>query len=89
MNSLEESVNYLEGAIFNMKNKFTEFDEKKKYEKAIQKEKLKRLPLKTLSISSKMMKLRFLCKMNLQLCAVYSQINKLKNFYIILGTLKH
>lgn len=70
---LDDWVSYLDGTIFNIQSKITDFDDiANDFETLITKEDISQ----KLTISSKFQKLRYLSRLHLQLGAVLSQINK-------------
>jgi hypothetical protein len=70
---LDDCVSYLDGTIFNIQSKITDFDDATNdFDSLESKEDISH----KLTISSKFQKLRYLSRLHLQLGAVLSQINK-------------
>ncbi len=67
-------MKYLDGTLYNLKHKATEIQPSETGEECDAAEKAS--TARKLSLSSKLLKLRLLSKLHLQMCAMLSQINK-------------
>ena len=70
-----ECIKYLDGTLYNLKHKVTELSANARQETGIDPSERERAFSK-LTLNNKILKLRLQAKLNLQMCAMLSQINK-------------